>query len=422
MRNEIKKVSAMREYTEQDKEKKIKSEKIDEKFEKEFQPEKKPKNNDEIGNYFIPFVDSPNNTDKLDNEFEPLDDSELIPKSDFSSSPDEYQRIKDEKYIREKDKKNTEERYVDKGRNSETKVFTLEENSKLAEMIGIILGDGNTYYEKGKKYLLRISSNRVEEKKYRNYTKELMKELFNVSPKSYEKSDRKGTDLTINNKSVVEGLIEKGIIPGDKVKNQVKVPNWIKKVEINKVGCIRGLFDTDGSIYLRNTQKSFGLNFKNASFPLVKDFKEMCESVGIKTQKIPKPKIYQNPDTGEVFETYQITIENKFEISKFLYKIKPKKWDFHAKTIGMSLLTFEDPSKRVKIKEELDKKYSDKKLHYSMEYQNFLRILCEKHGYKVEKKNIINAIEKALGDKRMKVNKLNNDGIELIKELEKILN
>ncbi|GAH98737.1 unnamed protein product, partial [marine sediment metagenome] len=62
-----------------------------------------------------------------------------------------------------------------------------------------------------------------------NYTKELMEELFNISPKSYEKSDRKGTDLTIYNKYVLEGLIEKGIIPGDKVKNQVKVPNWVKK-------------------------------------------------------------------------------------------------------------------------------------------------------------------------------------------------
>lgn len=411
----------MREYTEEEKEKKNKREKISKNLENEFQPKENPEKNDEIENDFVPIDKIDDFSDKLDKEFVPVDNSELKEKPGPIKNSDKFQRIKVEHHIEEKEKRNVFEIYNDKEGNNETKVFILQENSKLAEMIGIILGDGNTYYDKGKKYLLRISSNRVEEKKYRHYTKELMKDIFKVTPKPYEKSDRKGTDLVIYNKSIVEGLIEKGIIPGDKVKNQVKVPNWIKKKEIHKIGCLRGLFDTDGSVYLRNTQKSFGLNFKNGSFPLVKDFNDMCESMGIETQKIPKPKIYQNPDTKEEFKTYQVSIENKFEISKFLYKVKPKKWDFHAKTIGMSLLTLEDPLKRVKIKKELDKKYPDKKVHYSIEYENFLRKLCEKHGYKVDKKNIINAIEIGLSDKRMKTDKLNKYGKELIKDLAKKL-
>ncbi len=51
-----------------------------------------------------------------------------------------------------------------------------------------------------------------------------------------------------------------------------------------------------------------------------------------------------------------------------------------------------------------------------------MRKLCEKHGYKVDKKNIINAIEKALSDKRRKKDKLNFQGREVIKELDEILN
>ncbi|GAH98083.1 unnamed protein product, partial [marine sediment metagenome] len=108
----------------------------------------------------------------MDNTFEPRDDAELNPKSSFNSHPDEYRRIRDEKQTEERDKKYIKEKYGDKGKPIEIIKLTSEENPKLAEMIGIILGDGNTYYEKGKKYLLRISSNRVEEKKYRNYTKE----------------------------------------------------------------------------------------------------------------------------------------------------------------------------------------------------------------------------------------------------------
>ena len=420
----------MREFTEQEKENKKKSGKIKERIrenvstnlENEFQPDSKFEEKDELENDFMPTDDIPKGSDLNENDFEPTFGTNIMQKSGSNIHPDESRRIREERVAEEIDKKYIKEKYGDQGRKIEPIVFTLEENPNLAEMIAIILGDGNTFYEKGKKYLLRISSNRVEEKKYRNYTKKLMEEVFKITPKSYDKSDRKGTDLTIYNKSIVEGLIEKGIIPGNKVKNQVRVPNWTKKTEVNKIRCLRGLFDTDGSVYLRNTQKSFGLNFKNGSFPLIKDFKELCESVGIEPQKIPEPKIYHNPVTKKEFKTYQVSIENKFEISKFLYKIKPKKWDFHAKIIGMSLLTLEDPLKRREIKKELDNKYPDKKLHYSIEYENFLRKLCENHGYKVDKKNIINAIEKALSDKRRKKDKLNFQGREVIKELEKILN
>ncbi|HUS51540.1 MAG TPA: hypothetical protein VMZ91_15325 [Candidatus Paceibacterota bacterium] len=97
MRNEIKKVGSMREYTEQDKEKKIKSEKNGERFEKEFLPEKKPKKNDEMGNDFIPIVDNSNNTDKLDNDFEPFDNSELNPKPSTQKTQQEIQKIKEVK-------------------------------------------------------------------------------------------------------------------------------------------------------------------------------------------------------------------------------------------------------------------------------------------------------------------------------------
>ena len=54
----------------------------------------------------------------------------------------------------------------------------------------------------------------------------------------------------------------------------------------------------------------------------------------------------------------------------------------------MSLITLDDPLKRAKIKKELDKRYPDKKIHYSSDYENFLRNLCEKHGYTVDKKTL----------------------------------
>ena len=303
----------------------------------------------------------------------------------------------------------------------EKKVFMFDENSKLAELIGIILGDGNVYYSRGRKYLLRISSNQAEEVRYRYYTKSLMEDIFNFTPKIYRKKNKNGIDLVIYSKLIIESLIGTGIIPGDKVKNQVSVPEWIKKSKDFQIGCLRGLFDTDGSIYLRNTQHSFGLNFKNGSLALIKDFKEMCENINVNTQQIPKPKIYHNPNTSIKYKAFQITIENKYEISKFLYQVRPKKWDFRTKLIGLALLLFNNSKTRIKIKNELYKQFHDKKIHFSREYETFLTNLCEKCHLCVNKQNIINSIKNALSDKRRRKNKLNFYGINVIKDLEMII-
>ncbi|MFX1338826.1 MAG: hypothetical protein ACFFDK_09475 [Promethearchaeota archaeon] len=106
---------------------------------------------------------------------------------------------------------------------------------------------------------------------------------------------------------------------------------------------------------------------------------------------------------------------NKNEIAKFLNTIKPQKWYNHAKVIGMALMSHKDPEKRQIIKEKLDMKYSDKKLHYSSEYEKYLKKQLEKQGFIVNNETIINSIENALTDKR--TGKLNQHGSELILDL-----
>ncbi len=121
----------MREYTEQEKEKKIKSEKISERLENEFQPESRFEEKDDLGNDFVPSDENPNSTDLMDNSFEPIDDAELNPKFSFNSHPDEYRRIRDEKQTEERDKKYIKEKYGDKGKPIEIIKFTSKEKTNL---------------------------------------------------------------------------------------------------------------------------------------------------------------------------------------------------------------------------------------------------------------------------------------------------
>ncbi len=125
----------MREYTEQEKEKKIKSEKISKRLENEFQPESRFEVKDELENDFVPSDENPNSADLMDNTFEPIDDAELNPKSSFNRHPDEYRRIRDEKLTEERDKKYIKEKYGDKGKPIEIIKLTSEENSKLVKKI-----------------------------------------------------------------------------------------------------------------------------------------------------------------------------------------------------------------------------------------------------------------------------------------------
>ena len=46
-------------------------------------------------NDFVPIDDNPNNTDKIEREFEPIDDTDLNQKLNFNSPPNKLRRIEE---------------------------------------------------------------------------------------------------------------------------------------------------------------------------------------------------------------------------------------------------------------------------------------------------------------------------------------
>jgi intein/homing endonuclease len=164
--------------------------------------------------------------------------------------------------------------------------------------------------------------------------------LFHISPKEYWEKDRenangkeKGMILYYYSKQIFYELISNGIISGNKTKNQISVPGWIKKNKKYIIACIRGLFDTDGSLHLYSKRPSLRIEFSNASLPLIKDFYDMCISLGI----YPQPKVikrkWKNTKNQKITYTYKVIITAKNQITKFLYIIQPKKWHFHSNEI-----------------------------------------------------------------------------------------
>ena len=206
----------------------------------------------------------------------------------------------------------------------------LEKNEQLAELICIILGDGHLHVRGEKNYHyygLAISLNRIDEKEYVKYVYNLMKRILKQVPKIHNRKDSKSVDLKINNKAVILALVKSGIKSGDKVKNQISVPNWIKNNKNYIISGLRGLFDTDGSVWINNRDKNLGLSFRSASRLLVEDFIYMCNKLGIKTGKVTESNTY-HIRLKKRFKAFQTQIIAKGHIIKFLKEVKPKKWDF----------------------------------------------------------------------------------------------
>lgn len=155
------------------------------------------------------------------------------------------------------------------------KFFLPQYSDNLAELAGIILGDGGIT-----DYQLKISLNKETEPEYIEFVVHLIKEIFNEFPKKYYFTNRKNKvcDVCIGGVELIEFLKKIGLKKGNKVLRQAGVPRWIKKNKRYSQACLRGLMDTDGCVfYHRHTTKGFlcfniGLAFTNHSRPLIEFF------------------------------------------------------------------------------------------------------------------------------------------------------
>ncbi len=183
-----------------------------------------------------------------------------------------------------------------------TTILKPKKNEKLAELVGIILGDGNISVierDKSKSYVIRIVGDERKDKKYLiDYVKPLCEELFNIKVKTHKHKQFNALYLTINSKQAVEFLISVGLKKGNKIENQLTIPSWIFEQERLLKACLRGLVDTDGSIYELKPQWPgiWQICFTNRNNKLLEDFKRGLQIVGIDCSKISKrgntPQVY----------------------------------------------------------------------------------------------------------------------------------
>jgi hypothetical protein len=183
-------------------------------------------------------------------------------------------------------------------------------SKKLAEYVGILLGDG--CITPGQ---CNVTLNSVADCEYVPFVARLGKYLFGEEPKLYRRKDSKALVLYYNGRSMIRYLLSIGLKIGDKVRQQVDVPNWIKSYLPYKIACVRGLMDTDGGVFLHkykvNGKEYFykKICFSNKSIPLLIFVKKTLKELGF------NPKIVNNVVNKQVW------LYNNTEVKDYLKKI-----------------------------------------------------------------------------------------------------
>ena len=152
---------------------------------------------------------------------------------------------------------------------------------ELAEFIGILLGDGC------------ITPTQVtvtlgtKEDGYVKHVSNLMRNLFNADPRTL--TSKNGKTVYFGSTLIVRWLLRMGLAR-NKVLAQVDIPEWVKTRTEYKIACLRGLIDTDGSVY--KLRWGFQISFTNYAKPLLHSAREVLIQLGFHPSRVTRNAFY----------------------------------------------------------------------------------------------------------------------------------
>ncbi len=117
-------------------------------------------------------------------------------------------------------------------------------SNKLAEFFGILMGDGGM---SARQVVVTLHSK--TDKLFAGYYRRLSYELFGVWPRVVKLKKAQAIHLVISRTDLVEWCHQRGLPIGHKIKQGLDIPIWIKKNPLYARFCLRGLVDTDGSVF-----------------------------------------------------------------------------------------------------------------------------------------------------------------------------
>ncbi len=150
-------------------------------------------------------------------------------------------------------------------------VLLPKHSAELAEFFGVMMGDGGI----NNPWQAKITLNAVKDKNYCEYLTKLIENLFGITPVVRKQKYKKAVVIYIDSVTIVDFLVNNGLIRGNKLMNGLRIPLWILGNKSYEIACIRGLMDTDGCLFIhRHTvsgkkYNNLGLCFCSFSVDLI---------------------------------------------------------------------------------------------------------------------------------------------------------
>jgi hypothetical protein len=195
-----------------------------------------------------------------------------------------------------------------------TKEITIpKKDEKLAEFIGIVLGDGHLHT---KHNCITIFGSLDDIYYYELNVIPLIKSLFNIIPKLKRSNHRNSYYIYFYSKEIMDFLINLGMKRGNKI--NARIPKFIKQNKKLIPAFIKGLFDTDG--YLKFSKQTRPKHY----YPRIRlafGMSKFTKDIGILIRKLKFNHSSWEEDKGRGLLYYEIS--GKENLEKWMTIINP---------------------------------------------------------------------------------------------------
>lgn len=180
----------------------------------------------------------------------------------------------------------------------------------LAEFVGILLGDGGLTNQQW-----FVTLNSVDDAEYVTFVVNLAEELFKFRPAVYKRKDSKALVIYGSGKKSIEFFMQIGLKVGNKVRQQVGVPEWIRENQNYRKACLRGLMDTDGGLF----RHRYWVNGKRYAYPKICFANRSVPILQFVFSTLEEYKF--TPKIISKVENKRVWLYNQHEVEDYLNKI-----------------------------------------------------------------------------------------------------
>lgn len=151
----------------------------------------------------------------------------------------------------------------------------LNKNADLAELIGVILGDGHIeVFPRTERLLIVGDSKKMG---FINHYAVLVEKVFNKKPSiNYVKASNT-VRISLYQKNISQRL---GIKSGNRSGYAYEIPAWIRYNTANLIGFLKGLFEAEGSLSIHLPTYTYNFQFTNMNPYLLAIVRDSLISLG----------------------------------------------------------------------------------------------------------------------------------------------